>query len=201
LRGMHRVRAKPRRRRCGCWVPAPSFPKHWRRRNCSSATGRCRRRCIPSRASPSCGARRWALRGLARLGGKAEAPWIRATTAFVRGAGGCRERLREARWPISSGPGYAIRMSRWGPMGSGRSDTRERLRKFFEVDRHSITVAALHALGVRAGRGDEALWDQGGIQGRLAEVNGNSSWNNATGGFDPMWTLTALASYSRIGYG
>lgn len=33
-----------------------------------------------------------------------------------------------------------------GTDGFGRSDTRERLRRFFEVDRHYITVAALNAL-------------------------------------------------------
>ena len=33
-----------------------------------------------------------------------------------------------------------------GTDGFGRSDTRERLRYFFEVDRHFITVAALNAL-------------------------------------------------------
>ena len=33
-----------------------------------------------------------------------------------------------------------------GTDGFGRSDTRAALRKFFEVDRHSIVVAALHAL-------------------------------------------------------
>jgi pyruvate dehydrogenase E1 component len=33
-----------------------------------------------------------------------------------------------------------------GTDGFGRSDTRERLRRFFEVDRHYITVAALKAL-------------------------------------------------------
>jgi pyruvate dehydrogenase E1 component len=34
-----------------------------------------------------------------------------------------------------------------GTDGFGRSDTRANLRRFFEVDRHSIAVAALHALG------------------------------------------------------
>ncbi len=34
-----------------------------------------------------------------------------------------------------------------GTDGFGRSDTRAKLRKFFEVDRHAIAVAALHALG------------------------------------------------------
>jgi pyruvate dehydrogenase E1 component len=33
-----------------------------------------------------------------------------------------------------------------GTDGFGRSDTRQALRKFFEVDRHQIVVAALHAL-------------------------------------------------------
>ena len=33
-----------------------------------------------------------------------------------------------------------------GTDGYGRSDTREKLRSFFEVDRHYVTVAALKAL-------------------------------------------------------
>jgi pyruvate dehydrogenase E1 component len=33
-----------------------------------------------------------------------------------------------------------------GTDGYGRSDTRERLRRFFEVDRHHVAVAALKAL-------------------------------------------------------
>ncbi|HSN20752.1 MAG TPA: alpha-ketoglutarate dehydrogenase [Usitatibacter sp.] len=36
-----------------------------------------------------------------------------------------------------------------GTDGFGRSDTRAALRRFFEVDRHSIALAALHALGDR----------------------------------------------------
>ena len=34
-----------------------------------------------------------------------------------------------------------------GTDGFGRSDTRANLRRFFEVDRHAIVVAALSALG------------------------------------------------------
>ncbi|HET7401387.1 MAG TPA: pyruvate dehydrogenase (acetyl-transferring), homodimeric type, partial [Usitatibacter sp.] len=34
-----------------------------------------------------------------------------------------------------------------GTDGFGRSDTRAHLRRFFEVDRHAIAAAALHALG------------------------------------------------------
>ena len=35
---------------------------------------------------------------------------------------------------------------RSAPTGFGRSDTREKLRRFFEVDRYYVTVAALKAL-------------------------------------------------------
>jgi pyruvate dehydrogenase E1 component len=34
-----------------------------------------------------------------------------------------------------------------GTDGFGRSDYRKALRRFFEVDRHHVVVAALHALG------------------------------------------------------
>jgi pyruvate dehydrogenase E1 component len=48
-----------------------------------------------------------------------------------------------------------------GTDGFGRSDTREKLRRFFEVDRHHIAVAALKALAdegtVPAARVDEAI--------------------------------------------
>jgi pyruvate dehydrogenase E1 component len=48
-----------------------------------------------------------------------------------------------------------------GTDGFGRSDTRERLRRFFEVDRHSVAVAALRALAdegaLPASRADEAI--------------------------------------------
>lgn len=48
-----------------------------------------------------------------------------------------------------------------GTDGFGRSDTREHLRRFFEVDRYSIVVAALHALAkadeIPASRVNEAI--------------------------------------------
>jgi len=43
-----------------------------------------------------------------------------------------------------------------GTDGFGRSDTRKSLRRFFEVDRYHIAVAALHALGKHA-RAAEAI--------------------------------------------
>jgi pyruvate dehydrogenase E1 component len=52
-----------------------------------------------------------------------------------------------------------------GTDGFGRSDTREKLRRFFEVDRHYITVAALKALAdegtVPAARVAEAIGKYG----------------------------------------
>ena len=51
-----------------------------------------------------------------------------------------------------------------GTDGFGRSDTREKLRRFFEVDRYYVTVAALKALAdegalpaAKVGRGDEEV--------------------------------------------
>ncbi len=48
-----------------------------------------------------------------------------------------------------------------GTDGWGRSDTRERLREFFEVDRHSVVIASLKALAdageIEAGRVAEAI--------------------------------------------
>ena len=44
-------------------------------------------------------------------------------------------------------PWIADRYVALGTDGFGRSDTRANLRRFFEVDRHSVAVAALHALG------------------------------------------------------
>jgi pyruvate dehydrogenase E1 component len=54
-------------------------------------------------------------------------------------------------------PYVADRYVALGTDGFGRSDTRAALRAFFEVDRHAIVGAALHALGRPAGsRGDPA---------------------------------------------
>jgi pyruvate dehydrogenase E1 component len=47
-------------------------------------------------------------------------------------------------------PYVADRYVTLGTDGFGRSDTRAALRSYFEVDRHAIVGAALHALGKRA---------------------------------------------------
>jgi pyruvate dehydrogenase E1 component len=44
-------------------------------------------------------------------------------------------------------PWIAGRYTTLGTDGFGRSDYRRALRRFFEVDRHHVAVAALHALG------------------------------------------------------
>ncbi|HYD43121.1 MAG TPA: pyruvate dehydrogenase (acetyl-transferring), homodimeric type [Anaeromyxobacter sp.] len=49
-------------------------------------------------------------------------------------------------FPEQIRPYLSRRFVTLGTDGFGRSDTREKLRRFFEVDRHHVTVAALHAL-------------------------------------------------------
>ena len=53
-------------------------------------------------------------------------------------------------WPLSIAPYLAAPFSALGTDGFGRSDTRSALRRFFEVDRQHVVLAALHALA-RAG--------------------------------------------------
>jgi pyruvate dehydrogenase E1 component len=80
------------------------------------------------------------------------------------------ERQFEAEpFPIVAASDYlklvADMVSRWAPAeftplgtdGFGRSESREELRRFFEVDAESIVVAALHSLARRKELGDEAL--------------------------------------------
>ena len=82
----------------------------------------------------------------ARLGGKVEAPWIErqlpSTGTPVVAASDYVSAVADLIRPWVRDPYVAL-----GTDGFGRSDTRERLRRFFEVDRHAIVVAALHALG------------------------------------------------------
>ena len=61
-----------------------------------------------------------------------------------------------------------------GTDGFGRSDTREKLRRFFEVDRYYVTVAALKALADEGalpadegGRGDEEVRPRSGEAGTV----------------------------------
>jgi pyruvate dehydrogenase E1 component len=82
----------------------------------------------------------------ARLGGKAALPWVAqqlpATGVPVVAASDYVSAVADLIRPWVGDAYVAL-----GTDGFGRSDTRERLRRFFEVDRHAIAVAALHALG------------------------------------------------------
>jgi pyruvate dehydrogenase E1 component len=53
-------------------------------------------------------------------------------------------------WPLSIAPYLAAPMTALGTDGFGRSDTRAALRRFFEVDRWQVVLAALHALAADA---------------------------------------------------
>ena len=61
-----------------------------------------------------------------------------------------------------------------GTDGFGRSDTREALRRFFEVDRHHIVLAALTSLA-QQGRGDIALCQQA-IERYAIDVEAAAPW-------------------------
>ncbi|MGZ5079056.1 MAG: alpha-ketoglutarate dehydrogenase [Usitatibacter sp.] len=87
----------------------------------------------------------------ARLGGKPQAPWVakqlpRSGTPVVA-ASDYVSAVPDLIRPWIADPYLAL-----GTDGFGRSDTRANLRRFFEVDRHSIALAALSAMGdARAG--------------------------------------------------
>ena len=87
-----------------------------------------------------------ALSRISRLGGAAEASWIeRQLPADGRPVVAASDYVSAVADLIR--PWVRDRFVALGTDGFGRSDTRERLRRFFEVDRHAIVVAALHALG------------------------------------------------------
>ena len=82
----------------------------------------------------------------ARLGGKFETPWIARTLPKsgqpIVAASDYVSAVADLIRPWIADPYLAL-----GTDGFGRSDTRANLRRFFEVDRHSIAVAALAATG------------------------------------------------------
>ncbi len=72
--------------------------------------------------------------------------YVEQKLAGARRPGGCRDRLHQAASPSRSAPSSRARYITLGTDGFGRSDTREKLRHHFEVDRHWVTLAALKAL-------------------------------------------------------
>ena len=78
-------------------------------------------------------------------------------------------------WPLLIAPHVAARVVALGTDGFGRSDTREALRRFFEVDRHHIVLAALDALAA-AGTLDRATCNQA-IKRYAINVNAPAPWS------------------------
>jgi pyruvate dehydrogenase E1 component len=77
-------------------------------------------------------------------------------------------------WPQSIAGSFDAPFTVLGTDGFGRSDTRAALRRFFEVDRHHVVLAALDALA-RAGRIERALCDQA-IQRYGIDTEAAASW-------------------------
>ena len=71
-------------------------------------------------------------------------------------------------------PWVARNYSVLGTDGFGRSDTREKLREFFEVDRHYVTLAALTALA------DEGAFDKAKLKQVIAKYRMDSDKPNPT---------------------
>ena len=77
-------------------------------------------------------------------------------------------------WPGLVAPHLAAPLTLLGTDGVGRSDTRAALRRFFEVDRHHIVLAALTALRA-SGEVDAALCAQA-VQRYGIDADAPSSW-------------------------
>jgi pyruvate dehydrogenase E1 component len=77
-------------------------------------------------------------------------------------------------WPQLIAPHVEARFVALGTDGFGRSDTRAALRRFFEVDRHQVVLAALTSLA-QGGRIDPALCAQAIARYGIA-VDGAAPW-------------------------
>jgi len=101
--------------------------------------------------------------------------WNRLHPTQKAGRSYFQQQLEADPYPIVAASDYvklvADQVARWAPAefvplgtdGFGRSDAREELRRFFEVDAESIVVAALHTL---AGRGDV---ERGAVEAAIRE--------------------------------
>ena len=77
-------------------------------------------------------------------------------------------------WPQLIAPYLQARFCALGTDGFGRSDTRDALRRFFEVDRHQIVLAALDALAAQ-GRIDRSVCARAIVQYGI-EVDAAAPW-------------------------
>ncbi len=154
-RSRHRGRPLPRRARrrglirrraSGCSVRERSCARRSRRRTCwlrtgtSPATSSARRASANSRArrprssdGTGCIPARRRARAMSRDFSRASAPIV-AASDYVRA------------YPMLIAAYVEARFVALGTDGFGRSDTRAKLRRFFEVDRRNIALAALQAL-------------------------------------------------------
>ncbi len=139
--------ARSTTRKSACSVRAPSCARPWRRRNCSNSEHGIAADVYSVTSFTEL--RREAMESRARArasGSKTDSAWVEqqlpgngtpivAASDYVRAV------------PDLIRPYVADRYVALGTDGFGRSDTRAALRAFFEVDRHAIVGAALHALG------------------------------------------------------
>jgi pyruvate dehydrogenase E1 component len=81
---------------------------------------------------------------LQRLGGEAKTPWV----AECLGDGSVTVAVSDnmTAWPMIIDPWVGGKYTVLGADGFGRSDAREELRRFFEVDKEHVVVAALDGL-------------------------------------------------------
>jgi pyruvate dehydrogenase E1 component len=149
IKGMYASRRVANRlaRACNCSAPAPSSAKSSLPPTCSRTTGA---------SSPTSGAaqheRTGPQRSLTRSAGTCCIRWK------SRSCRTSNRKLAGAKGPVIASTDYIKLFSEQirpfvkapyvtlGTDGFGRSDTREKLRHFFEVDRHWVTLAALKAL-------------------------------------------------------
>ena len=146
--GMYRVRAGAKRQRKVRLLGAGTILQRSDRGRGAAreGLGRRRRRVFGDelhRAAP----RGDGIAVMRRVGGNpGEDDLDREAAAAQRRAGRRRQRLRERGRRPDPPVDRAIRYVALGTDGFGRSDTRANLRRFFEVDRHAIAVAALVAI-------------------------------------------------------
>lgn len=125
LKGLYRIAPRALRPMCGCWGRARSCARYSPQRSCCAATSVSMPRSGAPPATANCSATRSRLNASIVRTRSLIAPHIKASLHVL------------------------------GTDGFGRSDTREQLRGFFEVDRHHVVLAALDALVQPDGSGRE----------------------------------------------
>ena len=157
IKGMYLLRparGQGQRQGRGTARPAAGLRRHpargdRRRRPAARRLGRRLRTsgaCPASPSSPASAvdAERW---NLLHPTGTPRQSWVEQCLGGRRGAGGGGDRLH-AEFADQIRPYVPARYRVLGTDGFGRSDYRKKLRHFFEVDRHWVTLAALESLAM-----------------------------------------------------